>query len=174
MNGSSRPNWDRACKLLGTHDGEASELFIIDLPSSHLARVVDRIARLPGLKVSADGEGALVDPEVFSEVWRDRICAIPVVESYYSLISAYGTSEHLQIYLFIGPPSEPLEVEFVFWNDLTFPPSIPDRERARRLDQSVDLAEDCRRGAPGARCILSSEHNADPRELLSCSHALVW
>ena len=83
-------------------------------------------------------------------------------------------ARQLQINLWPVSASEPLDLEFVFWNDLAFPPHLSSTERAARFDRLVRLVEDCRRGAAGARCILASEHNGDPREILGHPGTLVW
>jgi hypothetical protein len=88
--------------------------------------------------------------------------------------SARGTNEHLQIYLWTSAGPGPFDLEFVFWNDLTFPSDLDAAELDRRLQRLVELADDCRAGSPESRCILATEHNADPRELLANPHVIIW
>jgi hypothetical protein len=80
----------------------------------------------------------------------------------------------LQIYIWTSAGPGPFDVEFVFWNDLTFPRELPETELDQRLKRLVELADDCRAGVPKSRCILSTEHNHDPRELLTNPHVVVW
>jgi hypothetical protein len=42
------------------------------------------------------------------------------------------------------------------------------------LQRLVELADNCRAGSPESRCILATEHNADPRKLLANPQVIVW
>lgn len=55
--------------------------------------------------------------------------------------------------------------------EVVSPGTFVRKERTKRL---VRLAEDCRGDGSHSRCILSTEHNGDPRELLESPHVLVW
>lgn len=166
MTPGSRPTWNDARQLLGRFDGAASEIFVIDLPASSWPRVVERIARIPRLRVCIDGREALAEPRPFDAAWLARMLSPPAGDAWYGLQSDAEDLGGLQVHAWPVAPAEPLDLELVFWSDRAFPPRLSTAERARRWDGLLDIAEDCRRGAPGARCILAAEHNGDPRELL--------
>jgi hypothetical protein len=148
-------------------------LFVIDLPASHWSHVVHRIAQLPLLEILSDGEETLPDGTWFDDAWRRRLLAYQG-RGCWSLRSDCRGSRHLQLYLSRSEGSEPLDLEFVFWNDLMFPSGTSRATCTERLDWLLDLAEDCRRGASEARCILAPDHNGDPREILANPETLVW
>lgn len=174
MNQPLRPTWADVRGLVEHFDGAASELFVIDLPASHWIQVVSRIAKLPQLELLGviDDRDGVDGPLPFDDACRNRLIALRSGQA--SLRSNNGGPQHLQIYLWPSDGSTPLDAEFVFWNDLTFPSGASPAECATRFDWLVDLAEDCRRDAPGARCILACEHNGDPREIIGSPGSLVW
>lgn len=171
---TSPPTWDEARHLLERFDGAASEIFVIDLPASHWPRVLGRIAQIPELEVVIDGRESLAHPKAFDSAWLHRMRSVPEGDSWYGLLSDAAGAGRLQINLWPVAASEPLDLEFVFWNDLAFPPQLSSAEHAVRFARLVQLAEDCRRGAVGARCILAPEHNGDPREILGRPGTFVW
>jgi len=171
---AQRPTWSTAQHLLSTFDGAASELFVIDLPQSQLDQVIKTIVSLPDVVVGICAGDDIEPARTPDDELLRRLRAPTVTESQHSLHSAHGTSEHLQIYIWTSRGPGPFDLEFVFWNDLTFPSSVDAAERERRLLRLVELADTCRGTAPGARCILAPEHNGDPRELLTGSHVIVW
>lgn len=174
MTRTAPPTWDDTRHLLERFDGAASEIFVIDLPASHWTQVLSRIAQIPRLEVVIDGRESLAHPKPFDSAWLHRMRSAPEGDTWYGLQSDAEGVGRLQINLWPVSASEPLDLEFVFWNDLAFPPHLSSTERAARFDRLVRLVEDCRRGAAGARCILASEHNGDPREILGHPGTLVW
>jgi hypothetical protein len=168
-----RPSWETVRHLLADWDGGASELFVIDLPKSHFRRVVAVIAGLPDLEITAHPREILEKPEAFDSRWAERLQASSPQPGCYAFRSASGSREHLQVYLETAVDLS-CDVEFVFWNDLTFPTHLSEEELSTRLERLISLAEGTRIGAPDSRCILSTEHNGDPRELLSLDGVVVW
>jgi hypothetical protein len=170
------PTLNNSKHLLGEYDGAATEIFVVGLPLSHLPTVVAALSELPALEITSFEDDALGIPEPFDAVWRSRLEAAPSSKCQRSLRSANGTTRHLQIYLWADPAAATLEVEFVFWNDLTFPRNLDAAEREQQLRTLVSLAEACRTGVPGARCILSPEHNGQTEELLESDseYRVVW
>lgn len=166
------PNWELVQHLLGEWGGSATEIVVTDLPRSQIQHVVSVLAELPELNVLSFGYEGLDPSEPFDEAWRKRIAATQAVSCQHALRSANGTAEHLQIYLWFDGPQ--LEVELVFWNDMTFPPSLSPGEYERRTHRLVSLAEACRAGVTGARCVLSTEWNGTPEELLNRPGVVVW
>jgi hypothetical protein len=173
MTHASIPTWLTAQHLLSTFDGEASELFVIDLPRSQLSHVLGVIASLPDLVIDAGHAG---DSEVSKAVVQElqRIEAGALTDGVHAFVSAHGTSEHLQVYVLSSEAGDPFDLEIVFWNDLTFPRTLDSVELERRFKRIVGLAENCRAGVTEARCILATEHNGDPRELLAKPCVVVW
>lgn len=170
------PTWNSAKHLLGEYDGTATEIFVVGLSLSQLPAVIAALSELPMLEVTSFEDEALDAPEPFDTVWRSRMESAPARNCQHSLRSANGTPRHLQIYLWADVKAATLEVELVFWNDLTFPHDIGAAEREQRLRALVSLAEACRKGVHGARCILAPEHNGPTEELLE-SHGedlVVW
>lgn len=169
----SKPTWSSVEHLLSTFDGAASELFVIDLPAARLSHVLGVIAALPDLAVDA---GTVVDSGVMPESLPDleRILSERPTHDVPAFIAANGTKNHLQIYVWMSEAEHSFDLEFVFWNDLTFPEGLDVVESELRFNRLRDLAESCRAEAPGARCILSPEHNGDPRELLTEPSVVVW
>ena len=127
---------------------------------------------LPELDVLSFGYEGLDPFEPFDEAWRKRIEATQAVSCQHALRSAVGTAEHLQVYLWFDGPE--LQIELVFWNDKTFPPGLSPGEYERRIHRLVSLAEACRAGVTGARCILSAEWNGTTEELLNRPGVVVW
>ncbi len=168
------PSWEEARFLLEEYDGTVSELFVIDLPISHLDRIVTTLATLPDLEILSSGDAKIEEPVRFDDKWEKRLRLHPDQAIEHSLRSASGTARHLQIYVFIDPANDCIELEFVFWNDLTFPKSVSEPELRARLENLLKLARECRKDVPGSRCVLSGEHNGDPRDLLDSEWALVW
>lgn len=171
---AERPTWRTAQHLLATFDGAASELFVIDLPESQLSHVLGVIASLPDVVVDAC-EGDTVEPaRAPDEQLLRRLQAPTASDSQHALCSARGTKEHLQIYIWTSSGGGAFDLEFVFWNDRTFPPNLDAVELDGRLQRLVELADSCRVGAPESRCILTTEHNGDPHELRANAHVIVW
>lgn len=172
MNDRTRPTWRDVRHLLAEYDGSASEIFILDLPNRHLTTVIQTIAELPSPQISMFRSIGLEQPEPLDAQWLQRLGVPPEKLSQDAFVSAYGTERHLQIDLW--HKSEYMEINLVFWNDLTFPPQLTTDELGRRLDRLVDFAEACRAGCPGSICILYGERYGDPRELLDCRKAVKW
>lgn len=168
------PSWEEARFLLEEYNDSASELFVMDLPISHLDRVVTALAALPDLEVISSDEAELEEPVRFDSQWEQRLRAHRDPESLHLLRSASGTAHHLQIYVFVDSANDYLEVEFVFWNDLTFPNNVSESELRARFGNLLKLARECRKGVPSSRCVLSGEYNGDPHDLLDSEWALVW
>lgn len=168
-----RPAWENALEILGAHRGEASELFVIDIAAERLDAVTSALAGLSEVGVEMIADEALNPPRALDEAMlarmRDRS-----ERNLHVLCSARGTAEHVQIRLSMNDDPSLLDLELVFWNDLTFPPGLEVVEYSRRLERLVGLAERCRGGSPKSRCILATEHNGDPRELLAHPNAIVW
>jgi hypothetical protein len=169
----SMPTWESAKHLLAEYDGAATEIFVIGLPLSQLPAVMAVFGGLPALEVVSFSDEWLECSESFDASWRSRFQSPQSHNCQHSLRSAYGTAQHLQIYLWVDAEAAMLEVEFVFWNDLTFPKSLEIEERDRRLDALISLAEACRTGITGARCVLAPEHNGPTEELLENHDGLV-
>ena len=172
----STPTWESVKHLLADYDGAATEIFVIGLPLWQLPAVMTSFGGLPALEVVSFGDETLDRPELFDASWRSRFQSTQSHNCQHSLRSAYGTAEHLQIYLWVKVEAAMLEVEFVFWNDLTFPKSLETEERDRRLDVLISLAEACRTSIAGAKCILTPEHNGSTEELLENhdGRVVVW
>ena len=170
------PTWDSAKHLLDEYDGAATEIFVVGLSLRRLPAVVAALSKLPELEVTSFEDATLESPEPFDSVWRSRFESAPSRNCQHSLRSANGTARHLQIYLWADVEAATLEVELVFWNDLTFPTNLELVEREQRLRALVSLAEACRTGVPRARCILAPEHNGPTEELLEGNdeHVVVW
>lgn len=162
----SRPTWESAKHLLAEYDGAATEIFVIGLPLLQLPAVLAALGGLPTLEVVYFGDETLECPESFDASWRSRFQSMQSRSCQHSLQSAVGTARHLQIYLWVDADAAILEVEFVFWNNLTFPESLVTEERDQRLNALISLAEACRAGVAGARCVLAPEHNGPTEELL--------
>lgn len=86
----------------------------------------------------------------------------------------YWYPQHLQVYLRFDLKAIALEVEIVFWNDITFPQNLRPDEREQRLEALLSLAEACRNGFSDARCILAAEHNGPVKELLELESTVIW
>ena len=170
------PTWDSAKHLLGEYDGAATEIFVVGLSLSQLPVVMAALSELPVLEITSFEDETLEQPEPFDAVWRSRLESTPGRNCQHSLRSANGTARHLQVYLWADVEAATLELELVFWNDLTFPHSLEAAGREQRLRALVTLAEACRTGVPGARCILASEHNGPTEELLERhdEYVVVW
>lgn len=168
--------WDRAKLLLAEYDGAATEIFVVGLPLSQLPVVMATLSELPMLEIMNFGDESFEPPEPFDTIWHSRLESAPSHNCQHSLRSANWTARHLQIYLWVDVETATLEVELVFWNDLTFPQNINAVEYEQRLKALVSLAEACRTGVPGARCILSPEYNGPTGELLERydEYVIVW
>ena len=163
------PTWQAARHLLGDYQGEASELFVIDIPGERLDRVLSAIAALPDVVVEVCAGENLEPPAALDDQLLARLAAPTPNESQHAFCSGRGTSEHLQVYVWTPAGTGHVDLELVFWNDLSFARDLTEPELSRRLDRLVGLAEACRGENSSSRCILSTEHNGDPRELLSLS-----
>jgi hypothetical protein len=171
---TTAPTWSAAKHLLETYDGGASELCVTDVPWSRIETVLSIVASLPDVVVEACSGEALDGSRELNEA-TFALLAVPTTgESQHALVSARGTAEHLQIYIWTAAGCAPFDIEFVFWNDLTFPSGLSADELSARFDRLVGLADACRGEAARSRCILSSEHNGDPRELIGSPHVVVW
>jgi hypothetical protein len=118
---ATAPTWDSAKHLLSEYDGAATEIFVVGLSLSQLPAVMAALNELPTLEVTSFEDEALERPEPFDAVWRSRMESTPASNCQHSLRSSHGTARHLQIYLSADVEAATLEVELVFWNDLTFP-----------------------------------------------------
>ena len=170
------PTWDSAKHLLAEYDGAATEIFVVGLSLSQLPVVMTALSELPMLEITSFGDETLEPPEPFDATWHSRLESTPSHSCQHSLRSANGTARHLQIYLWADVKAAALEVELVFWNDLTFPQNLVAGEHEQRLKALVSLAEACRTGVLGARCILTPEHNGPTEELLERhdGYVAVW
>ena len=170
------PTWKNAKHLLEKYDGSATEIFIVGLSLSQVPAVMDVLSELPTIKITTFVNETFEFPEAINSEWLFRLKAIPIKSCQHALLSASGTAQHLQIYLWIDVETATLEVELVFWNDLTFPNHLDTHEYEQRLQTLVLLAEACRQGTPEAQCILAPEHNGPIEELLERQNAyrVVW
>ena len=169
----TRPEWKQVESQLTLWDGAATEIFVIDIPADQLPFIIEVLSAQPTLEV-LEVDGVSLDPPAeFDTHWHDQVLE-SAYETPVALRSGKETDRHLQIYLWISESKKAVDVEFVFWNDMTFPAGISSEVLSTRFDRLVNLAEACRSGAPEARCILSDEHNGDPRELLLRPDILVW
>lgn len=168
-----KPNWTRAKHLLAEIDGAATEILVVGLTLDRWSAVVTAVGELPSLEVTGFDDSTLEHPEPFDAAWRSRFASVPLRSGHHSLRSA---AEELQIHLWVDAATATFEVELVFWNDVTFPPGLAIAVYARRFDTLVSLAERCRVGARGAKCILTPEHNGPTAELLAedRAHVVVW
>jgi len=123
--------------------------------------------------LSFDGK-EFYQSEPFDTDWSLRFQTTPSYSGLRSLGSAIGTPQHLQIYLRFDLKAIALEVEIVFWNDITFPQNLSPEEREQRLEALLSLAEACRNGFSDARCILAAEHNGPVKELLELESTVIW
>jgi len=152
----------------------AAELFVVDIPQDDLDRVLALIAGLPEVVANVCAGETLEPPAKLNEQLLARM-RLPTPEaSQHAFFSAAETSEHLQIYMWTPAGRGNIDLELVFWNDLSFPRGLDEGELARRLDRLVALADACRGENSSTRCILSGEHNTDPRDLLDKPYVLVW
>ncbi|MBL8947515.1 MAG: hypothetical protein JNK45_30370 [Myxococcales bacterium] len=170
-----RPTWRTTSHLLAGYSGSASELFVIDIPGEEFPRVLQVVSQLPEVQVHVLSGEPVEPPAPLDEALLDRMGRHTAQESEHNILgSAYGTNEHLQIYISTPVGVGTFDVEFVFWNDLSFPADLDAAERSRRLERLVALAEACRSSSSTSRCIPSDEHNGDPRELLENEYAVIW
>lgn len=170
----SVPTWESAKHLLGEFDCVATEIFVGGLPISQLPVVIAALAELPALEVVTFQSEGLETYEPFDTRWRSRFESKPSVSCQHSLLSATGTAQHLQVYLWIDLEAAVLELELVFWNDITFPRGLELGVCKQRLQSLVSLAEACRVGVSDARCVLAAEHNGPIEELLQNDHVVLW
>lgn len=169
-----KPTWQDARKLLGAYDGEASELFVLDIPAERYDSVLSAVAVLPSVVVEVIAGATIEPPAALDEELLQRMRRPVSGQLLHMLCSARDTADHLQVLISKPDGDGRLDVEFVFWNDLTFPDGLLDAEYSRRLDRLVSLADECRGGSAQSRCILSTEHNGEPRKLLSNPHVIIW
>lgn len=167
------PTWDRTKHLLGEFDGTATEIFLVGLPISQLCVVMKTLSCLPALEVISFENEALENSEPFDAGWRSRFESIPSFNCQRSLRSSNGTARHLQVYLWADTNTNLLELELVFWNDMTFTRGLEIEEYEKRLRSLCSIVEECRVGIPSSRCVLSPEHNG-PTEDLSKVNYVVW
>jgi hypothetical protein len=161
---------------LAEFDGAATEIFVVVLPLSQLPMVIAALAELPDLELTSFQDQVLETSVPFDASWRSRLELAPGCTCQHSLRSAKGTARHLQVYLWIDAKSSMIEVELVFWNDLTFPQSLGAEECEQRFETLMSLAEACRAGVSGARCLLTAEHSGPTEELLKKDEkaVVVW
>ncbi|SMC27314.1 hypothetical protein SAMN02745857_02811 [Andreprevotia lacus DSM 23236] len=168
------PTWQTAQHLLADFDGAATEIFLIGLPISQLPAVIAVLSALPALEVLAHAGETLATGSPFDRQWQARLESIPSHACQHALRSACGSAQHLQIYLWLDPGEGWLELELVFWNDMTFPAGLCIDEYEQRLQALCAIVEQCRSGVPGTSCILTAEHNGPTSELEKHVHAVRW
>lgn len=169
-----RPTWEKAKDLLAEFDGVATEIFVVGIPISQLRTVMEVLGALPALEVLSYKNDSMESAEPFDASWRARFETRPGINCQHSLRSANGTAHHLQVYLWLHEEQGLLEVELVFWNDITFPPGLEVQEYENRLQSLVNIAEGCRVGASGAQCLLAPEHNGPVEELAHNENVICW
>ena len=174
------PSWKAARHILMADDQEESdvttEIFVLDLPFAYLEQVVNTIGKLPDLEVTSFREETVEGSRNFDELWQTQLTsASPTNIQLAELVSASGTSDHLQVYIWLSERGQ-IEVELCFWVDLTFPPDLDETELTRRFDRLITIANACRAGATESMCVLGSETIRDPRNLSEAEKtwSLVW
>ena len=168
------PTWETSKYLLADYDGSATELFLVGCPISELHVVVSVLSNLPALEVISFNNEALENSEPFDAGWRLRFQSMPSQNCLHSLRSANGSARHIQVYLWLDTSASLLELEIVFWNDMTFPHGLAIEEYERRLQSLCEIVERCRVGAPNAICMLAPEHNGPTAELEGKAHVFRW
>ncbi|QNM98823.1 hypothetical protein [Chitinimonas koreensis] len=168
------PTWENSKHLLAADDGSATEIILTGLPITQLQVVISALSSLPELEVISFDSETFENSETFDADWRIRLETVPDHNCQHSLRSACGTAQHLQVYLWIDVSAKLVELDLVFWNDLTFPPGLAVEEYEQRLLSLCSLVEDCRAGVKNSKCILTPEYNGPISELEKHDYIVQW
>ncbi|WP_210396547.1 hypothetical protein [Motiliproteus sediminis] len=168
--------WAEARPIVLSWSDEASEIFVIDLPLTQVAPVLDTLSsrliapsllRLDGINLA---RARALDPHVMQQIIRTS--ARSTVHCLRGDVGEVGASCYF--YLWTDAERQRLEVEMVFWNDVCFPAGRPLARHKWLLGQLLRVAEAVRGDNHQSKCILSREYNAEPRELLSSARVAIW
>lgn len=133
-------------------------VWVLDLPATQQPRVLARLLALPGLEVAPNE--------------RSQPPHGPARERRHAL-RCRGPGDAPLLILVLATP-QAFDVAFVFGAAWFDPDGGTADEQHRRRRWLVELAEDCRRGVPGARCVLTTSPHDDPRAWLEGADAVVW
>jgi hypothetical protein len=148
--------WQHAARHAAA--GGQGRVWVLDLPAAQQPRVLARLLALPGLEVSPDER-----PQPPRGPARERRHAL----------RCRGPGDAPLLILVLATP-QAFDVAFGFGAAWFGPEGGTADEQRQRRRWLVDLAEDCRRGVSGARCVLTTSPHDDPRAWLEGADAVVW
>ncbi|WP_207061324.1 hypothetical protein [Motiliproteus sp. SC1-56] len=167
--------WPVARRIVLSWNDQASEIFIIDLPIDAAPRVLDVIQEMTERPVVLRMNGANLDQELpLNLSARRQLIETSNRSTVHSLRAGLDEQACCYFYFWVDAVARRIEVELVFWNDLCFPAGRPVAEHKRVLGRLLRIAHRIRGDNPQCKCILSSEYNSEPRELLNSREVAIW
>lgn len=166
--------WPVARTIILSWNDQASEIFILDLPSVELGRVLNDIIELTDYPAVLRFDGTNLDQDCpLTPIMRDQLVASSRMNTVHSVKGYVADGASCYFYFWVDAERDRVEVEMVFWNDLCFPPGRSLAVHKALLGKLLRLAHRIRGNNHQSRCILSREYNSEPRELLKGDHQKV-
>ena len=159
--------WPVARRIVLSWDDRASEIFIIDLPMQDMDRILEAIAAITSAAVVLRYDGIHLNSEQpLTALMRQKLVERSRVSTVHSLRAKVAQRTNCYFYFWIDAERGRLEIEMVFWNDLSFPAGLSLSKHKAMLGSLLRVAHHIRGENHQSRCILSTEYNSEPRELL--------
>ncbi len=167
--------WPEAKRIILSWTDQATEIFILDLPFRDMARVLDVILTMTRDTAILRLDGRNLDVEVpLDEISLGDLLRRSHKTTVHSVRGRVPGDANCYFYLWLDAEQRALEVEMVFWNDLTFPAGRSVDEHKQVLGHYLRIAHRIRGNNHQSKCILSAEYNSEPRELLSSEEVIIW
>jgi hypothetical protein len=150
--------WQQARPLLLPYEGSASQLYVLDVPTSALPRALEVLKEeIPSLQtIGADGQAIDVGaPPGEPLPWADPASL--------SLRGQGPLAASISIYFLRSDGPDFWDIEFVFWADQLFPRPGDDDACSRSFGNVLRIIERVRSLIPTSRCGLSAREVGDPR-----------
>jgi hypothetical protein len=167
--------WPVAKKIVLSWGGQATEIFVLDLPMTDFQRVLNVLMeRLTEVKLLRF-DGRNLDRAIpLTPAVKDNLLQYGHKSTVHSLSGLAVDRVLCYFYLWTDAETRTFEVEIVFWNDASFPAGRTVVEHKRTLGGLLRMAQQVRGDHHESKCILTPEHNGDPKALLGSDEVVVW
>ncbi len=160
--------WTKVKNFLLNYSGSLTEIFILDIPLSDIRNTLEvfktyvkdiHIVVINNLQLD---EPAKLNDSIFEIIERKT-----ENDTMHKLIGKYFTECFLQCYILVNGELQTFDIELVFANDMSFPKKESEKNNFQTFVEFLNLTYNLKNNNTFVKCILSDEHNGDPRELLS-------
>jgi hypothetical protein len=145
------------------YDGSASQLYVLDVPASQCATVVDLFAAFVERPELVALDNYWDEPRPLTPELRSKLLSHTDKTTTHQLRGVRGERENVSLFLWLDSESRTLDAELVFWSDQLFPQPNDESACLRTFEKYVAIAEKIRSISPSSQCVISTKETGDPR-----------